>query len=354
MTLSIGIVGLPNVGKSTLFNALLSKQIADTSPYPFCTKEPNVGVVEIPDSRPQKLSKMEKSKRVVPAVIKFVDIAGLVKDAHKGAGLGNQFLAHIREVDAIIHVLRLFKNESVGKAGKIKPTLDYQTVATELIFADLATLEKQKKPKPPQITKEDQSRWEVIQRAKKLLNDGTTLVRSDLSDKEKALLSSLHLLTLKPELIVLNIDESQYSKQKEILDQFAAFDAVAICARLECDLGELNDEERREYLQTLNLAHYGLEQLILKTFKLLNLVTFFTVNQNEAHSWIVKEGTTALNAAGEIHTDMQKGFIKAAVCPFETFIKHGGWKKSLEDGAVRFEGKDYLVQEGDVVEFRFK
>ncbi|MBU1868438.1 50S ribosome-binding GTPase, partial [Patescibacteria group bacterium] len=246
MLLSCGIVGLPNVGKSTLFNALLSRQIADTSPYPFCTIEPNVGIVEIPDTRIKQIAEAENSKITAPAIIKFVDIAGLVKNAHQGEGLGNQFLAHIREVETIIHVIRLFKNDLVTTLGDAGPTEDYKTIQTELILADLGTLDKQKEPKG-ELTKELKLWWQTIISAKEILNRGIALNNSELTAGQKELLNPLCLLTIKPELKVLNINESQYDNLENIHKDLSHLDAVAVCAKLESELIDLDQSERGEY-----------------------------------------------------------------------------------------------------------
>jgi small GTP-binding protein len=305
MNLSVGLVGLPNAGKSTLFNALLSRQIADVAPYPFCTIEPNKGIVEVPDERLEKLAAIVKTERVTPAVIEFIDIAGLVKGASQGQGLGNQFLAHIRECAIIVHVLRAFTDPNVAREGSIDPEDDLKIVQTELELADLQTREKQKKP---------------------------------LSDEQAFLLAK------KPALCVLNIDEQDLGK---------SFDSrfIPICAKVEMELAELEPPERRTYLQELGLRQSGLEKLITSAYQLLGLQTFLTAGVKEARAWTIRRGQTALEASGVIHSDFLRGFIRAKVVDYADFLTYRGWKGCAEAGKVRLEGRDYLMCEGDVVEF---
>jgi hypothetical protein len=306
--MEIGIVGLPNVGKSTLFNALLKKQVAYVANFPFATVEPNVGIVPVPDPRLEALAKVVNTQKIVPATVKFVDIAGLVKGASEGAGLGNKFLAHIREVDAICHVVRAFGDDNIIREGSTDPKSDYEIVRMELELADLQTKEKR-------------------------------------ADRKKGVEEPLQLLTAKPEILVYNVEEKDLAKLPED-------GKIYICAKLEAELAELNDTERREYLKSLGIGETGLEKLINKAFAVLGLQTFLTAGELEARAWTIKRGCTALLASGVIHTDFMKHFIKADVINWEEFVKLGGWVKAREAGKVRMEGRDYVMQEGDVVEFK--
>lgn len=350
--LSIGIVGLPNAGKSTLFNALLARQIANVAPYPFCTIEPNVGVVEVPDERLDKLAevvqkeeKMDHLPPKVPAIVEFKDIAGLVAGASKGEGLGNKFLAHIRESAAIVHVLRAFNDQSVVREGAIDPQGDFEIIKTELCLADLQTLEKQKEPNPSVASKEDKARWQLILKLRKLLAEGKEVREEIWTEEEWEMIKPLCLLTAKPALFVLNIDERDLGKPQDEK-------VIPICAKVEMELAELSVEERKDYLKELGLAESGLEKLIKKGFEVLGLQTFLTAGEKEVRAWTIKKGTKAPQAAGVIHTDFEKGFIKAQVCSFEDFVQYQGWKGAAEAGKVRLEGKEYVMQENDVVEFK--
>lgn len=349
MNLSCGIVGLPNVGKSTLFNALLKKQAAESSNYPFCTIEPNIGVVAVPDERLSELAKIVRAKKVVPSVIKFVDIAGLIKGAHAGEGLGNKFLSHIREVAVIIHVLRAFQAEEVVRTG-VSPQDDYETVVTELCLADLETLEKQKEPKASKDKKE-LTRWQAIKKLRESLEMGKEARLSPLSDEEKELVKELFLLTAKPVIQVINIEEKSYTKIESIEKMYHDWKTVPICAKIEAELAEMSSSEQKEYLKGLGVNESGLVRLIKKAFEELQLQCFLTAGEKEVRSWTIKRGTPAPLAAGEIHTDFVKKFIKAQVTSYDDFVKYQGWKGLKEAGKVRLEGKDYLIQDGDVVEF---
>ncbi len=334
MSLSLAIVGLPNAGKSTLFNALLARQIANVAPYPFCTIEPNVGVVEVPDERLSVLAEIVNTQKIIPAVVEFVDIAGLVAGASKGQGLGNKFLAHIRECQAIVHVTRAFEDKNVSHDGEIDPESDLEVVKTELCLADLQTLEKQQEPN------------ELIQKIRPKLEQGIELKDQGLNENEIALLQPLSLLTIKPAIAVLNIAEQDIKKD-------FGQDSLPICAKIEMELADLEPAERKQYLAELGLQESGLEKLIKRGFEILGLQTFLTAGEKEVRAWTIKKGWTAPQAAGVIHTDFEKGFIKAKIVSFPDFVKHHGWKGAAEAGAVRLEGKDYMMQEGDVVEFLF-
>lgn len=366
MNLSIGIVGLPNVGKSTLFNALLSKQQAFVANYPFATIEPNVGIVPVPDDRLAKLAEVEKSEHrmdhlppEIPATVKFVDIAGLVAGAHKGEGLGNKFLSHIREADAIAYVLRAFDDPDVVRSGSLDPKSDFEVLTTELILADLQTLDKQSEPKgvkDPAILR----RWSATEKLRAGLNNGLRASAVGLTDEEREASGDLHLLTAKPYLIVLNLSEKDlnpasmnrfveaFSKDAGVLSE----EVIGVCAKTESELVSLSKDEAAEYLQSLGLDKSGLERLIIRGFDLLNLMTFLTAGEKEVRAWTITKGTKAPQAAGVIHTDFEKNFIRADVVPFEDFVASGGWLGARDKGKVRSEGRDYLMQDGDVVEFK--
>lgn len=355
--LTIGIVGLPNAGKSTLFNALLSRQIASCAPYPFCTIEPNVGVVEVPDPRLPVLAEIVHTQTIVPAIVEFKDIAGLVAGAASGEGLGNKFLSHIRESAAILHVLRGFEDQNVVRESKIDPQGDFEIIKTELCLADLQTLEKQREPNPSVATKEDKARWQLVLKLRQALEEGIEVRNMDLTDEEKEMVKLLCLLTAKPALFVLNISEKDISLSNKALgEKFGLVEdekIIPICAKVEMELSELPLEERKEYLKELGLAESGLERLINKGFEVLGLQTYLTAGEKEVRAWTIRKGAKAPEAAGIIHTDFEKGFIKAQVCAYEDFVQYKGWKGVAEAGKVRLEGKDYVMQEGDVVEFKF-
>ena len=348
MGLKAGLVGLPNVGKSTLFNALLSRQVADAANYPFCTIEPNVGVVEVPDIRLAKLAEVVHSKQIVPAAMEFVDIAGLVEGAHKGEGLGNKFLSHIREVDAIIYVLREFSDENVVRAGSISPNDDFKVLTTELQLADLQTMEKQNPPKG-NAGDAEKDRWSAVQKIRALLENGQSAYHADLTDDEAKEIKSFALLTMKPIIIVVNTDEERVVGSDP--DPIAGAPAIRLCAKLEAQLNDMPIEEKTELLQAYGVEEPGLNKLIRQAFKLLNLITFLTAGEKEVRAWPIHNGSKAPQAAGTIHTDFEQHFIKANITSFDDFVNFGGWKGVREAGKFRIEGKDYLMQEGDVVEF---
>lgn len=364
MNLTVGIVGLPNVGKSTLFNALLKKQAAYVANFPFATIEPNIGVVPVPDERLSKLSETVRASEnlmteppLVPATIEFVDIAGLIAGAHKGEGLGNKFLSHIREVDAIAHVVRVFTDPDIIKEGAVDPKSDLETIETELALSDLQTLEKQKDPgKSPD--KEIQKWWAVVTKLKNALSEGIPAREVDLSEEEEKHAKQLSLLTAKPILVVLNVSEEDLGKANELEDQYAKEfgldinQIIALCAKTESELAALSEEEQMEYLKTLGVEKSGLERVIQKSFATLGLMSFLTAGEKEVRAWTIKKDTRAQDAAGVIHTDFIKKFIKADIVTYDNFIKATGWKNARDNGWVRSEGKDYIMQEGDIVEFK--
>lgn len=359
MKLSIGIVGLPNVGKSTLFNALLKKTVAYAANYPFATIEPNVGIVEVPDERLEVLSKMVNAQRIVPAAVEFYDIAGLVKGASQGEGLGNKFLSHIREVAAIVHVVRLFDdNNIIHVDNKVDPTSDIQTIETELILADLATVDKQREAKG-MASKEEKAAWVVIQKVKGLLDTGVPVRNMNLSDEEKDAIRHLQLITAKPVIFVFNVSEDQLANQKDteekiqsVLKQFNEKNYIYLCAKMENDVLAFSAEDQKEYLEQYNLTETGLNRLIKKAYEALGLISFLTCGEIEARAWTIEKGMLAPQAAGQIHTDFEKKFIKADVIPYESFVEAGGWVKGREQGKVSSMGKDYMMKDGDVVEFK--
>ncbi len=357
MSLSIGIVGLPNVGKSTLFNALLKKQIALAANYPFATIEPNVGICEVPDSRLPVLAEIVHTSVIKPAVVEVVDIAGLVKGAATGEGLGNKFLSHIRETSAICHVLRSFSDDSILREGAVSPEADLATIRTELQLSDLETLEKQKEPKnvkTPELLK----RWQAVQVLKSRVSAGQMAI--DKSEKDENLLlaaKELCLLTAKREIYVINVDESEVSKQTELAKEFAkrlnadANHIVIISARIESELSSLCEEDQKLYLQDLGLEKSGLERLAEVAYKSLNLQSFLTAGELEVKAWTIEQGTKAPQAAAVIHTDFEKNFIKAKVASYADFVQEKGWSGVREKGKMRLEGRDYVMHEGDIVEF---
>ncbi|HRN70736.1 MAG TPA: redox-regulated ATPase YchF [Candidatus Woesebacteria bacterium] len=377
MNLSIGIVGLPNVGKSTLFNALLKKTVAYAANYPFATIEPNVGVVEVPDERLTKLAEIVNTQKIIPAAVEFYDIAGLVKGASTGEGLGNKFLAHIREVAAIAHVVRIFEDTGViHVANKVDPLSDIQTVETELILADMATLEKQQEPKG-KASKEDIFRYEVVKKLKEQMNNGIPARKVALEEEEKLAIKDLQLLTMKPVIFVFNVSENQLADientKKQINELFESLraqvkqslskeiatssltprnDYIYLNAKLENEVLAFNEEDQKSYLQEYGLTQTGLNRLIQQAYSTLGLISFLTAGEKEVRAWTITQGTLAPKAAATIHTDFETHFIKADIASFNNFVNLGGWVKCREAGKVQIVGKDYEMKDGDIVEFK--
>ncbi len=352
MSLSIGIVGLPNVGKSTLFTALTQKGGLAAN-YPFATIEPNVGVVPVPDARLDALAELDHPAKIVPATVEFLDIAGLVEGASQGEGLGNQFLANIRETDAICEVVRFFQDpDVVHVAGRVDPASDVETIKTELILADIATVEKAL-PRLEKEAKRDKAAQGKLDVAKKVLaglNEGHRARTLDLTEDEVANLYDLHLLTMKPMLYIANVDEDQVTAELADID---GLPPVPISAQVEADLAELDADERAEYLAEMGLEESGLARLVREAYKLLGLQSFFTSGETESRAWTVSIGAKAPAAAGVIHSDFERGFIKAETASFEDYVELGGEAGCRAAGKLRQEGKDYVVQDGDVMHFKF-
>jgi GTP-binding protein YchF len=361
MGFKCGIVGLPNVGKSTLFNSLTRAEIAAEN-YPFCTIDPNVGVVEVPDLRLAELAAIAKPQKIIPTTMEFVDIAGLVEGASKGEGLGNKFLAHIRETDAIAHVVRCFDNDDVVHvAGRLDPLSDIEIINTELSLADLESVDRAidrtaKKLKANE--KEARAKMNVLERLKSCLDEGHRARNVTLSREEEQLIADLHLITTKPVMYVANVAEDGFENNAylQVVRQKAESEnaeVVPVCAEIEAQLAQLDDDDRQEFLGELGLQESGLAQVIRAGYSLLELLTFFTVGKREVRAWTVKAGSTAPQAAGRIHTDFERGFIRAEVTAYSAFVSLGGEQAAKEAGKLRLEGKSYVICEGDIMHFRF-
>ena len=363
MGFKCGIVGLPNVGKSTLFNALTQTAQAAAENYPFCTIEPNTGQVPVPDDRMQVLANIASSKELIPTQLEFVDIAGLVRGAASGEGLGNKFLAHIREVDAIIQVIRCFEDDDITHVdGKVDPLSDAETIETELMLADLESLEKRAENLVKKVRggdKEAVQQSELIDRALAVLKDGKPARMVELTDEEVKPFKMLQLLTAKPVLYVCNVDEDSAAEGNELSNRVAekasaeGAGTVVISAAIEAEVAQLDNDERAEFLADLGLNETGLGRIIKAGYALLDLITYFTVGPKECRAWTVTAGTKAPQAAGVIHTDFEKGFIRAETISYDAYTEHKGETGAKEAGQMRLEGKDYIVKDGDVLHFRF-
>ena len=362
--MKLGIVGLPNVGKSTLFNAI-TKAGAEAQNYPFCTIEPNVGIVAVPDPRLEVLTNMYHSKKTIPAIIEFVDIAGLVKGANKGEGLGNKFLSHIREVDAIIHVVRCFENTNIVHVeGSVDPARDIEIINMELIFADLESIERRIDRATKQLKgdKKYQAEIDVLKHLKEEMESGKTAREVNLAEEDKELLKELSLLTLKPVIYAANLSEaalkngSENNAYYQLLTEIANKEnasVIPVSAQIEAEISELDDEEKAMFLEELGLKQSGLDRLIQASYSLLGLISYLTAGEPETRAWTIVKGTKAPGAAGKIHSDFERGFIRAEVIGYDELMKAGSMTAAKEKGWIRSEGKDYVVKDGDIMLFRF-
>ena len=355
MSFKCGIVGLPNVGKSTLFNALTNSNKAHAANFPFCTIDPNIGVVSVPDFRLENLAKISKSKKIIPTTISFVDIAGLVKGASKGEGLGNKFLSHVREVDAVIHMIRCFDSDDIQNVNtSIDPVRDLEIIETEMKLADLDSIQKRLERNNKKNIDEVQAK--ILQSSLNLINNEQNLanLKSEFSKKQ---LNLSGLLSLKPKIFVCNVDEKSVqngnSYTKSFLEKFGLENTMIVSADIENQINELNSDERKNYMEMIGLKNTGLNMLIQKGYKILELDTFFTSGPEETRAWTIQKNCLAPKAAGEIHTDFEKGFIRAETISYNDFVENDGWVNSRMNGKMRLEGKDYIVKDGDVLNFRF-
>ena len=355
MSFKCGIVGLPNVGKSTLFNALTNSNKAQAANFPFCTIDPNIGVVSVPDYRLENLAKISKSKKIIPTTISFVDIAGLVKGASKGEGLGNKFLSHIREVDAVIHMIRCFDSSDIQNVNPtVDPVRDLEIIETEMKLADLESIQKRLEKNNKKNIDEDQIK--ILQSCLDLINNDQDLtsLKSEFSKKQ---LNLSGLLSLKPKIFVCNVDEKSVQNgncyTKSFLEKFGLENTLIVSADIENQINELDSEERKNYMEMIGLKDTGLDMLIQKGYKILELDTFFTSGPEETRAWTIQKNCLAPKAAGEIHTDFEKGFIRAETISYNDFVENDGWVNSKTNGKMRLEGKDYIVKDGDILNFRF-
>ena len=355
MSFKCGIVGLPNVGKSTLFNALTNSSKAQAANFPFCTIDPNIGIVPVPDFRLENLAKISKSKKIINTTISFVDIAGLVKGASKGEGLGNKFLSHIREVDAIIHMIRCFDSDDIQNVNPdVNPVRDLEIIETEMMLADLESIQKRLEKNNKKNVDEEQLK--ILEIALDCINKDKdiSILKSQF---DKKILNQSGLLSLKPKIFVCNVDEqsvkSGNAHTKAFIDQYGNENTLIISADIENQINQLDDDEKKNYMEMIGLKETGLDLLIQKGYKILELDTYFTSGPEETRAWTIQKNCTAPKAAGEIHTDFEKGFIRAETVSYDDFVSNDGWNNSKTNGKMRLEGKDYIVKDGDVLNFRF-